>query len=189
MTLVLISFHPIVFPYTSVLAASSDYNRSGVMIDDSYCSYHKVCGANGNCDLNKAPACVCLEGFTPKSPSGSDSLDYTQGCVRQKALNCTTDVFFKYGVFQLPSGTYSLLNQSLAEEDCKERCFSNCSCVAYSYTTTGVGISCQLWTGDLFDVRVIKEGGKVLYIRMPALELSMSSSSCSQLLVVIIHIY
>ncbi|RDX61597.1 G-type lectin S-receptor-like serine/threonine-protein kinase SD1-1, partial [Mucuna pruriens] len=135
--------------------------------DDSYCSYHRVCGSNGNCDLNRAPACVCIEGFTPKSQSGWDSMDYTQGCVRKKALNCTTDGFVKYGVFQEPSGTYFLLNQSLGEDGCKERCFSNCSCVAY--TTTGSG--CKLWSGDLFDVRVINGGGKDLYIRMPASEI------------------
>ncbi|KAJ1375997.1 S-locus glycoprotein domain [Sesbania bispinosa] len=137
-------------------------NNSGVL-DDSYCSYHRVCGANGNCDLTKAPACVCLDGFTPKSPSGWDSLDYSQGCEREKALNCsTTNVFFKYGVFQEPSGTYSLLNQSLAEEDCRAKCLSNCSCVAYTIRN-----GCKLWTGDLFDVRVIN-GGQDLYIRMPA---------------------
>ncbi|KAK7324625.1 hypothetical protein VNO77_28341 [Canavalia gladiata] len=140
-TITLISFH-VLFPYTTVsdtmlwrnmvLENTTDKNQNvpaqGTM-DDSYCSYHRVCGANGNCDINKAPPCVCLEGFIPNSTKGWNAMDYTQGCVRNKALNCATDGFNKYG-----SG-------------------------------------CKLWTGDLFDVRVIKGGGQDLYIRMPASEL------------------
>ncbi|TKY49016.1 G-type lectin S-receptor serine/threonine-protein kinase SD1-1 [Spatholobus suberectus] len=173
-TLTLISFH-LLFPSTVAetllqrmvleTTENQDVPARGIK-DDSYCSYHRVCGANGNCDLTRAPACVCLEGFTPKSLSGWDSMDYTQGCVRNKALNCTTDDFVKYGVFQEPSGTYIWLNQSLGDGGCKERCMRNCSCVAY---TTDSG--CKLWTGHLFDVRVIKGGEQDFYIRMPASEL------------------
>ena len=179
----LISVH-VLFLYTSVSTSADTLSQqhqnvqsqgnspSGILKNDTHSDYLGVCGPNGNCDLNQSPACVCLDGFTPESPSGFDSMDYTQGCVRKKALNCTADVFVKYDVFQEPSGTYSLLNQSLGEEGCKEKCLSNCSCMAY---TMG---SCKLSSGDLYDVRVIKEGGQDLYIRMPASEEGMSSSSC-----------
>ncbi|KAL4293350.1 hypothetical protein HN51_043836 [Arachis hypogaea] len=139
--------------------------------NESYCDFPGICGPNGNCDVNKPLACGCLDGFTPKSPTAFDSLDYTHGCVRKKPLNCSTDVFVAYAVFQEPTGTsyyHSFFNQSSEAEGCKEKCKSNCSCMA-AYTEIGSG-ECKLWSGDLFDVRVIQEGRQYLYIRMPALD-------------------
>ena len=190
LTFMLITVH-VLFPYTSVSTSSADTlsqqhqnvpSQGNSPSNDTYCDYPGVCGPNANCDLNQSPACVCLDGFTPKSPSGFDSMDYTQGCVRNKALNCTTDVFVKYAVLHEPSGTYSLLNQSLGEEGCKEKCLSNCSCMGYF--TTGIS-GCKLWSGDLFDIRVINEGGQDLYFRMPASEEGMCSSSFNLPLVII----
>lgn len=150
---------------------------------NTYCDISGVCGPNGNCDLNTSPACVCLNGFTAKSPSGWDSMVYTQGCVRNKPLNCSTDGFVKYSVFKEPNGTY-WSSQSLTDQDCKGRCLRNCSCVAY---TTGSG--CKLWSGNLFNVRVIAEGGQDLYIRMAASELGVRYFPFSSLYQVIMLVY
>ncbi|XLS68770.1 hypothetical protein HN51_019793 [Arachis hypogaea] len=148
------------FTYTSVSADSS----SGLK-NDTMCDYYRFCGANGNCDLTNPKLCVCLDGFTPKDPTSYDSSDFKMGCVKNKAWNCSTDVFVGYSVLHEPNGTSSLLNQqSLGGEDCKGKCSSDCSCMAY----TIIGSGCKLWSGDLFDVRFVKEGGQGIYIRTPA---------------------
>ncbi|QHO31599.1 hypothetical protein HN51_019782 [Arachis hypogaea] len=135
--------------------------------EKSYCDYPGICGPNENCDVNKAQACECLDGFTPRSLTAFGSLDLTQGCVRKKPLDCSTDVFVTYPVLQEPTGNgtyYSVLDQSLG---CKENCKSNCSCMA-AYTTGSGG--CKFWSADLSDIRVIQGGHQYLYIRMPAFD-------------------
>ncbi|MED6167516.1 hypothetical protein PIB30_003488 [Stylosanthes scabra] len=166
MELLLLTLHLLLFPFTTSQQQNQNYYPSSVTLrNDTYCDYPSVCGPNGNCDINQSPACFCLDGFTPKSPTGYSSMDYTQGCVRKIALNCSTDVFVAYSVFKEPSGNYTLLNQSLGDDGCKGKCKSNCSCTGYSVTTGG---GCKFWSGDLCDVRLVKDGGQVLYIRMSA---------------------
>jgi hypothetical protein len=53
-------------------------------------------------------------------------------------------------------------------EDCKAKCFENCSCSAYSsLDSTGAGSGCSIWFGDLVDLRVLQSGND-LYIRVDA---------------------
>nr|XP_025669956.1 G-type lectin S-receptor-like serine/threonine-protein kinase SD1-1 [Arachis hypogaea] len=146
------------------VAAASDSSSSSELNnnDSSICDYTRMCGPNGNCDLDEAQTCVCLDGFTPKSPTDFAYLNFRQGCVRNKALNCSTDVFVRHSSFKEPSGGYSLSNQ----QDCLGKCKSDCSCMAYKVIVGG----CKLWNGDLFDVRLLKQGGQDLYIRMSASE-------------------
>ncbi|MED6111859.1 hypothetical protein PIB30_056218 [Stylosanthes scabra] len=146
------------FVAASSSSSSSNSNKNGSTICDQY---SRVCGPNGNCD--EAKTCVCLDGFTPKSPTDyAYYLNFTQGCVRNTPLNCNTDVFVRYSSLTEPSGGYSLSNQ----EDCMGKCKSNCSCMAYEV----IGGGCKFWNGDLFDVRLVKQGGQDLYIRMAASE-------------------
>ncbi|MED6167510.1 hypothetical protein PIB30_003482 [Stylosanthes scabra] len=144
--------------------SSSSSSSSGVNKNDSrsLCNqYSRVCGPNGNCD--ETQTCMCLDGFTPKSPNEFAYMNSRQGCVRNKPLNCNTDVFVRYSSLKDPSGGYSLPNQ----EDCMAKCKSNCSCMAYKVVLGG---GCKLWNGDLFDAVLVKQGGQDFYIRMPASE-------------------
>ncbi|GKV42590.1 hypothetical protein SLEP1_g49973 [Rubroshorea leprosula] len=58
------------------------------LLPNDYCDQYGLCGAYGNCDSTQSPACQCFPGFKPKSPDGWSSGDWSQGCVRNKPLNC-----------------------------------------------------------------------------------------------------
>ena len=55
-------------------------------------------------------------------------------------------------------------------EECKEKCWENCSCTAYAnsdITESGSGFSgCILWFSDLLDLRQFPDGGQDLYVRV-----------------------
>lgn len=57
--------------------------------------------------------------------------DYAEGCMRTEQLNCLSDGFIKYVKLKLPDTTYTWLNQTMNLEDCRLKCLSNCSCMAY----------------------------------------------------------
>ncbi|KAL1562743.1 receptor-like serine/threonine-protein kinase SD1-6 [Salvia divinorum] len=53
-----------------------------------FCTADAKCGANAVCDVNYAPACRCLEGFAPRVKGDWDLFDFSNGCVREWALQC-----------------------------------------------------------------------------------------------------
>ncbi|XP_007021124.2 PREDICTED: G-type lectin S-receptor-like serine/threonine-protein kinase At4g27290 isoform X1 [Theobroma cacao] len=137
-----------------------------------FCDYYGHCGAYGSCDNSESPPCQCLKGFKPKSPLYWDSLDLTQGCERNKPLNCVKgDGFIKFGGLKLPDTTNSWVNKSMNLKECRAKCLQNCSCMAYTNTDIrGGGSGCAIWFGDLIDITQLKSGGQDLYIRMSASE-------------------
>ncbi|GLT61434.1 hypothetical protein SLA2020_341390 [Shorea laevis] len=55
------------------------------------------CGAYSYCDNTQLPPCQCLEGFQSRFPSKWSSMDWSQGCVRKRPLNCQQgDGFIQY---------------------------------------------------------------------------------------------
>uniref|UniRef100_A0A2C9W6L4 non-specific serine/threonine protein kinase n=1 Tax=Manihot esculenta TaxID=3983 RepID=A0A2C9W6L4_MANES len=121
-----------------------------------YCDSYGLCGAYGNCIITDSPVCQCLKGFNPKSPDQWNSGDWSQGCVRNKSLNCQDgDGFIKYTELKLPDTEYSWVNKSMSLEECRGKCSG-----------------CALWFNDLIDNRQIPSGGQDLYIRMSASELA-----------------
>ena len=71
-----------------------------------YCDTYALCGANARCLITDAPVCQCLKGFKPKSQQRWDSLDWSQGCVRNKRLSCdfeekSTHGFLKFSGLKL----------------------------------------------------------------------------------------
>jgi hypothetical protein len=56
-------------------------------------------------------------------------------------------------------------------DECTEECRSNCSCVAYAYSSMrnmdidGDDTRCLVWTGDLIDMENFSQGGENLYVR------------------------
>ncbi|GLU23083.1 hypothetical protein SLE2022_391150 [Rubroshorea leprosula] len=156
-------------------------------VPNEYCDKYRLCGTNGNCDSTQLPACQCLKGFKPKSPGGWSSGDWSQGCVRNKPLNCQAgDGFIKFGRLKLPDATHSWVNKTMSLKECRGKCLQNCSCMAYtSLDIRGRGSGCVIWFGDLVDIRQFQFGGQDLFIRMSALELGYGKK---QVVIIVISV-
>ncbi|KAG6736287.1 hypothetical protein POTOM_060967 [Populus tomentosa] len=140
------------------------------------CEFYGRCGLFGSCNAQASPICSCLRGFEPNNPEEWYRGNWTGGCIRRKSLQCErvksgseaagkNDVFLKLGNMKVPD----LAQWSrLTEIECKDRCLTNCSCIAYAYNS---GIGCMSWIGDLIDVQEFPKGGADLYIRMAYSEL------------------
>lgn len=128
------------------------------------CDNYSVCGAHTICKMvDQSHNCTCLEGFVPKSLT-----DWSKGCARRSALNCTHDIFQNFTGLKLPDTFLSWYDTSMSLVECKDMCQKNCSCTAYANSNiTGEGSGCILWFGDLVDMREFSTGGQDLYIRMP----------------------
>ncbi|KAL4293349.1 hypothetical protein AHAS_Ahas18G0119200 [Arachis hypogaea] len=151
------------------------------LLPRDFCDEYGSCGPNGNCDGNKVPACQCLRGFKPKSPRQWNGGKYDEGCVRDTPLDCKSDGFVKYVKMKVPDTEHSWLNQSMNLVECREKCFRNCSCMAYSNSDTrgsGSGSGCAMWFGDLNDLRVhLADAEHDLYVRVPASVLETNNGS------------
>ncbi|GAU26338.1 hypothetical protein TSUD_101710 [Trifolium subterraneum] len=52
------------------------------------CDTYALCGAYSSCVISDSPVCQCMKGFKPKSPQAWYAMDWSNGCVRNKALRC-----------------------------------------------------------------------------------------------------
>lgn len=86
---------------------------------------------------------------------------------------CGGDVFLKYPGIKLPDARNSTVDGRRMElADCEVECSRNCSCMAYTQLDLRDKASgCLFYYGDLFDIRVVPQGGQDLYIRMASSEL------------------
>ena len=148
------------------------------------CDSYGVCGANANCVIGDNPICHCLKGFKPKSEEKWSLMDWSEGCVRNVPLSCHDDGFLKFSGLKLPDTTNSWLNKSMNLKQCRAKCLSSCSCMAYiNSDIRGEGSGCAIWFGDLLDIRQFPSGGQEIYIRMPSSELGMN------LLIFFLYVY
>ncbi|KAK0602917.1 hypothetical protein LWI29_038228 [Acer saccharum] len=136
------------------------------------CDSYGLCGAYGNCITTQLPMCQCLEGLKPKS---TGYRDWSEGCVRNKALNYSKlDGFIKFNGLKLPDATNSSVNKSMNLEQCRVKCLENTSCMAYSnLDIRGGGSGCAMWFGDLIDIKQLSNDVQDLFIRMSASELGI----------------
>nr|XP_017216803.1 PREDICTED: G-type lectin S-receptor-like serine/threonine-protein kinase At4g27290 [Daucus carota subsp. sativus] len=143
------------------------------------CDLYGLCGAYGICHINSSPRCGCLRGFVPKFPERWKSLDWSGGCVRETALNCTVEAgFLKYSGTKLPDTRQSWYDMRINLEECERLCLKNCSCTAYANADIRSGGSgCILWFNDLTDMVSNTADGQNIHIKMPASELVDSSKS------------
>lgn len=120
--------------------------------------------------------CSCLRGFAPALESLADwNISVTKpGClVRKSSLQCsrTGD---KNGYLTMPNTIKDRFlwidvnhpadpqhfNVSSAAE-CQSSCLSNCNCTAYTFTNM-----CQLWYGNLKDLKKVNGAAAGLYLRL-----------------------
>ncbi|KAJ6897709.1 G-type lectin S-receptor-like serine/threonine-protein kinase [Populus alba x Populus x berolinensis] len=135
------------------------------------CARYKLCGANGICRINNSPVCDCLNGFVPKVPRDWERTDWSSGCIRRTALNCSGDGFQKFSGVKLPETRQSWFNKSMSLEECRNTCLKNCSCTAYAnMDIRNGGSGCLLWFNDLIDI-LFQDEKDTIFIRMAASEL------------------
>ncbi|XP_034898841.1 G-type lectin S-receptor-like serine/threonine-protein kinase At4g27290 isoform X4 [Populus alba] len=135
------------------------------------CERYALCGANGICSINNSPVCNCLNGFVPKVPRDWDKTDWSSGCVRKTALNCSSDGFRKLRGLKMPETRKSWFSRTMNLEECKNTCLKSCSCTAYTNLDIRDGGSgCLLWFNDLIDMRTFFQNEQEIFIRMAASE-------------------
>ncbi|XP_023521900.1 G-type lectin S-receptor-like serine/threonine-protein kinase At4g27290 [Cucurbita pepo subsp. pepo] len=156
-------------------------------IPREYCDTYNFCGAFGSCNIESMPSCKCLKGFKPKVAERWNLMDYTEGCVRNRPLNCLDEVgFAKFVGMKLPDTKFSWVNESMRLDECREMCLRNCSCMAFANTDIrGSGSGCVIWVGELVDIPVILKGGQDLYVKVLASELETKKKSSLTIVVVL----
>lgn len=149
------------------------------------CDRYAFCGPNGICNLKNLTYCECFPGFRPKSGNSWIQNKYSMGCARNLELNCTDDEdFLLVNDVKTPETTNStFLDKNLSIGQCKDRCISNCSCIAYApvyLEIKNIPRGCIMWYGDLIDTVLFNRGdGQQLYLRMPKSELQRSMYLCA----------
>nr|GMD80003.1 G-type lectin S-receptor-like serine/threonine-protein kinase At4g27290 isoform X1 [Ipomoea batatas] len=158
------------------------YPRPGPMIETlvvplDVCDSYGICGPNGLCNIDESATCSCLDKFLAKYQGPWDMGNWSEGCVRRTALNCSegTDVFVEYSGIKLPDTRNSWFNRTMTLGECEQVCRRNCSCTAYSVVdiSSDPGSGCLLWFGDLMDTRSLSQKGQSIFIRMAASELAV----------------
>ncbi|XP_062080953.1 G-type lectin S-receptor-like serine/threonine-protein kinase At4g27290 isoform X1 [Humulus lupulus] len=152
------------------------------------CDHYGQCGANGQCTITESPVCQCLKGFKPKFQENWNTMYWSDGCVRNSPLSCEKDGFVKFFDLKLPDAEHTWVNKSMNLRECRAKCLSNCSCMAYTNSDIREGSGCVVWFGDLFDIRRFPSRGQELYIRMSASEIAATDREKVKRAVIIIAI-
>ncbi|KAK8612567.1 hypothetical protein V6N13_092679 [Hibiscus sabdariffa] len=148
-------------------------------VPNDQCDFYGHCGTNGYCNPYLGDfECTCFPGFEPKSPQTWLIRDGSGGCVRKSGISMcgNGEGFVKFPHAKVPdtSGVPAFVDMSIGLKQCKEKCLSNCSCMAYASanSNTNGGAGCLTWHGDLVDARAYTETGQDLYIRVDKNELA-----------------
>ncbi|KAL7615364.1 hypothetical protein Lser_V15G08607 [Lactuca serriola] len=134
------------------------------------CDRYDLCGPYGSCNINRSPACACLQGFEPKLPEEWSAAKWSNGC---KHNITTTDKngFIKFTNLKLPDSRDSWFNSTMSLEECGILCSRNVSCTAYANIDVREGGSgCLQWSTELLDIREASEtdsSGQNIYIKKP----------------------
>ncbi|KAK4491699.1 hypothetical protein RD792_002465 [Penstemon davidsonii] len=152
------------------------------------CDIYGTCGPFGSCNVRDSPICSCIRGFEPVNREEWESGNWTNGCARRRQLQCSisnntngnTDGFLRLKFTKVPD--FAEHFQTRQPDDCRTRCLSNCSCIAYAHDP---GIGCMSWSGPLVDFQRFNGVGIDLFIRLESSELDNNSN---RLLVIIIPV-
>ncbi|XP_050879265.1 S-locus-specific glycoprotein S13 isoform X2 [Lathyrus oleraceus] len=133
------------------------------------CDMNNECGPYSVCDSNATSMCECVKGFSPKNKQAWKLRDGSDGCVRDKDLDCESDKFYHMESVKLPETSSVFVNKTIGIYECGELCHDNCSCTAYAnvYLTHG-GTGCVMWISELNDITSYPGGGQDLFVRLAA---------------------
>ncbi|KAI6703898.1 hypothetical protein NL676_013034 [Syzygium grande] len=139
------------------------------------------CGPYGICDTNGSPVCNCTVGFSPKNPQAWNLREGSDGCVRDKKLDCSTDGFLPLKGMKLPESSNTLVDMEMSLQDCQKGCAKNCSCTGYSSANISNGeAGCVMWFDDLLDMRHYIDGGQDFYVKLSAADIAAYGGLFSQ---------
>ncbi|PIN01423.1 Serine/threonine protein kinase [Handroanthus impetiginosus] len=138
------------------------------------CDVYGTCGPFGSCNAQDSPICSCLRGFEPVNEEEWRRGNWTSGCQRRMQLQCDQrsntdgngDGFLRLQFMKVPDFAERFLSRQ--PDECRSRCSTNCSCIAYTYDPS---IGCLFWRDSLIDVQRFSGVGPDLYIRLSASEL------------------
>ncbi|KAI3860306.1 hypothetical protein MKX03_030987, partial [Papaver bracteatum] len=155
---------------------------------------YKKCGPFGiDTKHSSSQSCSCMKGFEPKFINEWNDGIWSAGCVRRKDLQCDqnserskvkeADGFLEVVNINVPDNFY--LTQGISNEQCRDNCLHNCSCIAYSFSGSVPSIGCMWWTGDLMDTRKTTEwSGFYFYIRVANSELAKKKRNAKTLIII-----
>ncbi|XP_047063288.1 S-locus-specific glycoprotein S6-like [Lolium rigidum] len=136
------------------------------------CDAYAHCGAFGLCNGTAVSVCGCVPGFVPATSSAWQLKQYAGGCRRNEVLDCrggtSTDRFKLVPGVKLPDTHNASVDTGITLEECKARCYANCSCLAYAAAYTqesGDGTGCIIWADTIVDIRLL-DRGQNLYLRL-----------------------
>lgn len=138
---------------------------------ENECDVYGKCGVFGSCDSRAKRICSCLRGFEPVDEGEWGSGNWSSGCKRKSELHCNTGNghgFHRLPFMKVPDFAESFASSQV--DECRRRCFRNCSCIAYAHDAS---IGCMLWSRSLVDIQYFDRVGIDLYIRLSASELGI----------------
>ncbi|KAL8460297.1 hypothetical protein ACS0TY_032007 [Phlomoides rotata] len=133
---------------------------------ENECDVYGKCGPFGSCNIQGTPICSCMRGFEPVDEEEWGRGNWSGGCRRKNQLQCKEDGFLRMPSMKLPD--FAEQFPSRQEDECRTRCSSNCSCIAYAHVN---GIGCMFWSDSLIDVADFNGVGYDLHIRLSASDL------------------
>jgi len=121
--------------------------------------------------------------------------DRTGGCLRNTPIDCitygsasnSTDKFYSMTCVSL-SQTAQKIEAAKSASDCAQACLDNCSCTAYSFSSS----RCSIWHNELLNLRkrqcsseAPNSNGETIYLRLASKDMQSSEKHRSWLLIVV----
>ncbi|XP_010489461.1 PREDICTED: G-type lectin S-receptor-like serine/threonine-protein kinase At2g19130 [Camelina sativa] len=146
------------------------------------CQVYKYCGSFGICTEKAEPFCRCPQGFRPQSQKDWDLEDYSAGCVRNTALQCSPgDVNQFFPIRNMKVANHSKVLTQTSLSICASTCQRDCSCKAYAHDEGSN--QCLIWAKDVFNLQQLEEDnsdqGNTFYLRLAPSDIPNGSSSKS----------
>ncbi|KAL1221658.1 G-type lectin S-receptor-like serine/threonine-protein kinase [Cardamine amara subsp. amara] len=143
------------------------------------CAVYNYCGSFGICnETQELPPCRCVPGFKRAFRQGSDSNDFSGGCISESQLQCGNgnDKFLPIENMKLATDPTAWVSSALLVTTCASTCLADCSCKAYADN----GTKCLMWTRDAFNLQQLdanKSKGHTFFLRLFSSNISIGTSN------------
>ncbi|EOA25247.1 hypothetical protein CARUB_v10018562mg [Capsella rubella] len=142
------------------------------------CDEYSACGPYGLCNINTSPICSCIQGFSQRNKEAWTGMNFKDGCVRNTPLNINSDGFHHLNKMKLPDSKAVTVEKGLEFKACKKKCVKDYNCTAFACVDmwNGAGLTCLIWSGELFDSRIFSSHGQDLHVRLAKTDLEVIPS-------------